>query len=493
MSEYLFSELFQGVAQSNLLGTPPEKVTGITFDSRRCEPGSVFFALHGWRDDGACYAADAVKRGATLVVSQDALPDLEGSCNLLVPNVADALGIVASHFYGDPSQKLELVGVTGTNGKTTVVTLLHELMGYLGCKSGLLSTIENRVLDKVYPTKMTTPDPITVNALLKEMVDAGCRYAFMEVSSHAAAQHRVAGLKFAGGVFTNITRDHLDYHKTFAEYLAAKQSFFTSLPPEAFALVNLDDSHAAQMTQNAKCHVHTYSLQEMADYHAKVRDVSFGAMDLEVDGREVTVALLGRFNAYNLLAVYGVGQLLGFSTEQLLQGISQLHPVRGRFDCQLGPNGLVAIVDYAHTPDALEKIYETIEEIKPLRGNIITVMGCGGNRDQEKRGDMGNIAAHHSRWLFITNDNPRDEEPAEIANMVLKGISKDCLPQVFVELDRHTAIRQACLLADSGDYVLVAGKGHETYQEVHGQRAHFDDREEVYKAIEELKAQEAAL
>ncbi len=491
MSEYPFSELFDGL-HAELRGAPVAAVTGLSFDSRRCAPGTVFFALHGTHEDGARYAADAVQKGASVVVSQQALPELGEVCNVVVPDVAEALGTLASRFYGDPSQKLKLVGVTGTNGKTTVVTLLHELMGLLGCKSGLLSTIENRVLDQVHPTTMTTPDPITVNALLREMVDAGCQYAFMEVSSHAAAQHRVAGLNFAGGVFTNITRDHLDYHKTFADYLSAKQSFFTGLPAEAFALVNIDDDHAAQMTQNAHCHVHTYSLQEMADYHAKVRAVTLGAMDLEVDGREVTVALLGRFNAYNLLAVYAVGQQLGFSQEVLLPGLSQLHPVRGRFDCQLGPNGLVVVVDYAHTPDALEKVYETIEEIKPLRGHIITVMGCGGNRDQEKRADMGKIAAQHSQWLFVTNDNPRNEDPEQIANMVLKGISRESLPQVFVELDRAKAIRQACLLAASGDYVLVAGKGHETYQEVQGQRTHFDDREEVFKAIEELKSEETA-
>ncbi|WP_373829830.1 UDP-N-acetylmuramoyl-L-alanyl-D-glutamate--2,6-diaminopimelate ligase, partial [Bacteroides heparinolyticus] len=394
----------------------------------------------------------------------------------------DAVGKVATAFYGDPTSKMELVGVTGTNGKTTIATLLYNMFRYFGYKAGLISTVCNYIDERPVPTEHTTPDPITLNRLLGEMADSGCKYVFMEVSSHSIAQKRISGLKFAGGIFTNLTRDHLDYHKTVENYLKAKKAFFDGLPKTAFAITNADDKNGKVMVQNCRAVVKTYSTQTMADYKARIMECHFEGMFLEIEGREVGVQFTGRFNASNLLAVYGAARMLGKQTDDILIAMSMLKCVSGRLEPIHSPKGFTAIVDYAHTPDALKNVLLSIHEILQATGQVITVCGAGGNRDKGKRPIMAKESARLSDRVIITSDNPRFEEPQDIINDMLAGLDKDDLQKTISIVDRREAIKTACMLAKRGDVILVAGKGHENYQEIKGVKHHFDDKEEL-KAI----------
>ncbi|WP_373850438.1 UDP-N-acetylmuramoyl-L-alanyl-D-glutamate--2,6-diaminopimelate ligase, partial [Bacteroides heparinolyticus] len=399
-----------------------------------------------------------------------------------VKDSEDAVGKVATAFYGDPTSKMELVGVTGTNGKTTIATLLYNMFRYFGYKAGLISTVCNYIDERPVPTEHTTPDPITLNRLLGEMADSGCKYVFMEVSSHSIAQKRISGLKFAGGIFTNLTRDHLDYHKTVENYLKAKKAFFDGLPKTAFAITNADDKNGKVMVQNCRAVVKTYSTQTMADYKARIMECHFEGMFLEIEGREVGVQFTGRFNASNLLAVYGAARMLGKQTDDILIAMSMLKCVSGRLEPIHSPKGFTAIVDYAHTPDALKNVLLSIHEILQATGQVITVCGAGGNRDKGKRPIMAKESARLSDRVIITSDNPRFEEPQDIINDMLAGLDKDDLQKTISIVDRREAIKTACMLAKRGDVILVAGKGHENYQEIKGVKHHFDDKEEL-KAI----------
>ncbi|WP_373799326.1 UDP-N-acetylmuramoyl-L-alanyl-D-glutamate--2,6-diaminopimelate ligase, partial [Bacteroides heparinolyticus] len=405
-----------------------------------------------------------------------------GIAYIQVKDSEDAVGKVATAFYGDPTSKMELVGVTGTNGKTTIATLLYNMFRYFGYKAGLISTVCNYIDERPVPTEHTTPDPITLNRLLGEMADSGCKYVFMEVSSHSIAQKRISGLKFAGGIFTNLTRDHLDYHKTVENYLKAKKAFFDGLPKTAFAITNADDKNGKVMVQNCRAVVKTYSTQTMADYKARIMECHFEGMFLEIEGREVGVQFTGRFNASNLLAVYGAARMLGKQTDDILIAMSMLKCVSGRLEPIHSPKGFTAIVDYAHTPDALKNVLLSIHEILQATGQVITVCGAGGNRDKGKRPIMAKESARLSDRVIITSDNPRFEEPQDIINDMLAGLDKDDLQKTISIVDRREAIKTACMLAKRGDVILVAGKGHENYQEIKGVKHHFDDKEEL-KAI----------
>ena len=461
-------------------------ITALTADSRKVVPGSMFVAVKGYNTDGHKYIPQAVAAGARAIIYEDTPPVTDE--NVIWIKVADsavALGRLASHWYGNPSQKLTLVGVTGTNGKTTIATLLYDLWRLAGRKAGLLSTVVNKIDSEEVPSTHTTPDPLELNALLARMVDAGCSFAAMEVSSHAAAQHRIAGLHFRGGIFTNLTRDHLDYHKTFAAYLAAKKSFFDMLTPDAFALTNADDRNGMIMLQNTGAGVKaTYSVRSEADFRVKVIEDRLDGMTLAVRGHELETPFSGRFNASNLAAVFGAATLLGFTdTAELLRMMSLLTPVAGRFQAFHSDSGITAIVDYAHTPDALVNVLDTIAETAPRDSRIITVCGCGGNRDHGKRPVMAAEAARRSDILVITSDNPRDENPDDIIADMLAGLDEDQKQRTFTNTDRRQAIRTAAALAHPGDVILVAGKGHETYQICAGVTSHFDDREEVRAAL----------
>ena len=457
-----------------LKGTKPETVTALTDDSRAVEPGGMFVAV----------------RGAAAVVCEEipaAIDEarLSRAFFVLVPNSSIALGLLASRWWGDPSRALTLVGVTGTNGKTTIATLLYRLATAMGEKAGLLSTVENRIADEIVPATHTTPGPLKLQALLARMVDAGCSFCAMEVSSHAAAQHRIAGLDFDGGIFTNLTRDHLDYHKTFKAYLEAKKSFFDSLSGRAWALTNLDDPNGPIMVQSTAARpTATYSLRNDADFRVQVVENRLDGMLLDFNGKEVETMFVGRFNASNLAAVYGAGILSGFDADEVLKAISAMTPVAGRFQPFRSPQGVTAIVDYAHTPDALENVLSTINEIMAGKGRIITVCGCGGDRDKGKRPLMAAVAARLSQVVVITSDNPRSEDPKAIADDMLAGVTDPCMrARIIVNLDRREAIRTAAALAAPGDLILIAGKGHETYQICGGETRHFDDREEIAQAL----------
>jgi len=403
-----------------------------------------------------------------------------------VSDSSEALGLMASAFYGNPSSNLKLVGVTGTNGKTTTATLLYRIVGMLGFKAGLLSTVVNQVVDEQIPTTHTTPDPIELNRLLRRMVDAGCSYCFMEVSSHAVVQKRIAGLTFAGGIFTNITHDHLDYHKTFDEYIRAKKMFFDQLPSESFALVNADDRNGMVMVQNTKAKVSTYALHSIADFRCRVVESHFDGMLLNMDGLEVWTRLIGEFNAYNLLAIYASLLLLGFDKTDVLLQLSMVNSVSGRFEYVSSSGGITAVVDYAHTPDALVNVIETIKKIKSSGQRLITVVGAGGNRDKTKRPVMARVAVQNSDLVILTSDNPRFEEPEDIINDMKAGVDEEFTKKLVTIVDRHEAIRTACLLANKEDIILVAGKGHENYQEVKGVKHHFDDKEVLAEIFNEL-------
>lgn len=454
-------------------------ITGIQFDSRKVQPGNLFVATAGTAADGHDYIGQAIRQGAAAVVCEHTVPEAGGTCTIVVPSSAHALGLLAHLWFGEPSKHLTLVGVTGTNGKTTIATLLYKLTRSLGCKAGLLSTVCNYIEDTAVPATHTTPDALELNGLLARMVEAGCTYAFMEVSSHAIAQERIAGLDFDGAVFTNLTRDHIDFHKTFDNYRDTKKRFFDQLKRDAFAVTNKDDKNGLVMTQNTLARVCTYSTRSVADWHAQILEEGFDGMLLAVNRTEVFVPLVGRFNASNILAIYGTACCLGFPPEETLRVLSTLQPVNGRFEAIRSPKGWTAIVDYAHTPDAVENVLNTINEIRRPEARLITVVGCGGNRDKGKRPMMASIAKKGSAQLILTSDNPRDEEPADILNDMLAGLTEAEKLSTLVIPDRHTAIQTACTMAQAGDVILVAGKGHEDYQIIKGVKHHFDDHEVV--------------
>ena len=455
----------------------------ITFDSRAAKVGSMFVAQKGVHADGHLYIPKAVEDGATVVMCQD-LPSVQpdGVTFVQVADSDTALGLAASNFYGNPSHKLQLVGITGTNGKTTTVTLLHRMMRDMGLHAGLLSTIVNRIDDEEIAATHTTPDAIEINRLLALMVERGCQYCFMEVSSHAIVQKRVAGLRFAGAIFSNITHDHLDYHKTMANYIAAKKGLFDSLPADAFALVNVDDKNGRVMVQNCAAKVKSYSLQTVADYRCRIIESTIHGQQIELNGREFWTPLVGRFNAYNITAIVATALLLGLDEDEVLRVASGLHAAPGRFQYIHG-NGITAIVDYAHTPDALQNVIDTINQVRQPGHSLIVVVGCGGDRDPLKRPIMARIAAEGADHLVLTSDNPRTENPEAILDAMEKGLTPELKTKTVRISDRRQAIRAAVMMAREGDIILIAGKGHETYQEINGVRHHFDDREEVGECL----------
>lgn len=459
-------------------GDMTKEVKGICFDSRKAKPGFVFVAVKGTVSDGHEYISKAITLGATAVVCEK-LPEAttEAVAFVTVKDSAATLGIMASNFYGNPSAKLKLVGVTGTNGKTTVATLLHKLYGAMGFKVGMLSTVVNKIVDKEIPSTHTTPDPIQINELLVEMLVAGCTHCFMEVSSHAVDQKRIEGLSFTGALFTNITHDHLDYHKTFESYIRAKKGFFDGLSSDAFALVNVDDKRGMVMLQNCKAKKQTYGLKKMADFKGKIVTNSIEGLELDINNKSVWFKLVGDFNAYNLLAVYGAACLLGEDPETVLMKLSGLTGASGRFELVMPGLKFTAIVDYAHTPDALKNVLETIAQFRSGQEQVIAVVGCGGNRDKTKRPLMGAIACKYSDKVIFTSDNPRDEDPMEIIREMQQGVSPSDAKKTLVMVEREEAIKTACMLAKEKDIILVAGKGHETYQEIKGVKHPFDDHE----------------
>lgn len=479
------SDILRNTRPLEVRGTLEADITGVQMDSRRVEGGNLFVAVKGTQADGHSYIPKALELGATAILQSDPLPaeTPEDVTFVRVEDTEDAVGKVATLFYGDPTSKLKLVGVTGTNGKTTIATVLYNMFRALGYKVGLCSTVCNFIDDEAVPADHTTPDPITLNALLARMVEAGCEYAFMECSSHAIHQKRIGGLRFAGGLFTNLTRDHLDYHKTFANYRDAKKAFFDTLPAEAFAITNADDKNGDIMVQNTKATVKTYSTRTMADFKGRILEESLEGMLLDINGSEVSVHFVGRFNVSNLLAVYGAAVMLGQAPEEVLRVLSSLRPVNGRFEAIRSPKGVNAIIDYAHTPDALVNVLTAIGEIVHGKGQIITVCGAGGNRDKGKRPIMAQEAANRSDRVIITSDNPRFEEPQAIINDMLAGLDEEQKQKVIAIVDRREAIRAAAMMAQSGDVILIAGKGHEPYQEICGVKHHFDDHEEVRAAF----------
>ncbi len=464
----------------DIIGPTEIEIKSIELDSRKVFHGSLFFAMKGISADGHEFIDQAIKNGA-IAIACEHLPEhlTESVTYLLVKHSSSALGIMASEFYDNPSSKLKLVGVTGTNGKTTTVNLLYQVFRGLGIKTGLLSTIVNRIDEESVPSTHTTPDPIQINELLARMVAVGCQYCFMEVSSHAVTQNRILGLCFKGGIFTNLTHDHLDYHGTFDAYLKAKKQFFDNLPDDAFAIVNKDDRNGIVMVQNTKAQVYSYSLRSLADFHCRIVENQFQGLQLNLDGKDCWFRLIGVFNAYNLLVVYSVAQLLGQDKDQTLTILSSLEPVDGRFNTVYSPGGITAIVDYAHTPDALQNVLETIQSIRTHKEQLITVVGAGGNRDSAKRPIMAQIASRLSDRVILTSDNPRFEEPEKILDDMKKGIESQNTSKVLVIQNREEAIKTAYALAKPGDILLVAGKGHETYQEIKGVKYPFDDKKIV--------------
>lgn len=479
------TDVLQNVILLQTFGNLEIEITNIQFDSRKVDSGSVFVATHGTSSDGHLFIEMALEKGAVAIVCEKMPLTIKPEiCYIKVSDSADALGQMASAWYDFPSSKLTLVGVTGTNGKTTIATLLYHLFKKLGHKSGLLSTVCNYIDDRVIEATHTTPDALNLNELLSEMVKSGCKYAFMEVSSHSIDQRRIAGLEFNGGIFTNITRDHIDYHLTFENYLKVKKKFFDDLPEDAFALTNLDDKNGQVMLQNTKAKKYSYSLRAIADFKTKIIEQGFDGMLLEINNIEVNVSFIGRFNASNLSAVYGTAVLLGQDNREVLRIISLLHSVSGRFETLRSPSGYTAIVDYAHTPDALNNVIGTINQILQGNGRLITVVGCGGNRDKGKRPMMAREAVDGSWKAILTSDNPRFEEPQDIINDMLTGLDLIQKTKSLTIVDRREAIKTACAMAQPGDIVLVAGKGHEDYQIIQGVKHHFDDREEVRNCFE---------
>ncbi len=479
------SELLKTIKPLSIEGSAEVEITGVDIDSRRIAPGHLFVAIKGTQTDGHAYIAKATELGAAAVLCEELPAEVkEGVTYVTVESTESAVGPVATLFNGDPSRKLKLVGVTGTNGKTTIATLLYKMFRQMGHRCGLLSTVCNYIEDEAIPASHTTPDPIELNALLARMADAGCEYVFMECSSHAIAQKRIGGLKFAGGLFTNLTRDHLDYNKTFENYRDAKKAFFDTLSKDAFAITNADDKNGMFMVQNTKARVKTYSTRSMADFKARIIECHFEGMYLEIDNHEVGVQFIGKFNVSNLLAVYGAAVMLGKQPEEILVVMSTLKSVSGRLEPIRSQNGeYTAIVDYAHTPDALENVLCAIHEVLDGKGRVITVCGAGGNRDKGKRPLMAREAVKQSDIVIITSDNPRFEEPQDIINDMLAGINTQQMKKVMTNIDRREAIRTACMMARKGDVILVAGKGHEDYQEIKGVKHHFDDKEVISSII----------
>ena len=496
----ILSELLKVIEPIEVIGETNKEIKGLHFDSRKIGEGDLFVAQIGTAVDGHTFIDGCVEKGAAAVVLSkreyikaypQPLPKGKGVTYILVENTDKALGLLASKWIGEPSKMLTLVGVTGTNGKTTIATLLYKLVRALGHKAGLLSTVVNYIEDEAVAATHTTPDAIELNGLLRRMVDAGCEYAFMEVSSHAIAQERIAGLDFDGALFTNLTRDHIDYHKTFDNYRDTKKRLFDGLKKSAFAVTNKDDKNGLVMTQNCKAEVKTYSTRSLADYKAQILEEGFEGMMLNINGKEVFVPLVGRFNVSNLLCIYGAALCLGFEELEVLRVLSTLKPVNGRFETIRSPKGWTAIVDYAHTPDAVDNVIQTIREIidgqkskvESRKPRLITVIGCGGNRDKGKRPMMAQIAKRGSEQLILTSDNPRDEEPADILNDMKAGLTEEELRSTLVIEDREAAIQTACMLAQKGDVILVAGKGHEDYQIIKGVKHHFDDHEVVRRYL----------
>ena len=472
----ILSELLRGVTYKELKGDRNIDVAALTYDSRAVGEGYCFFAVAGTAVDGHNFIGKAVEAGARTVICQH-IPAEVAECDctfVVVEDTNTAMGVMASNYYGNPSHELRVVGVTGTNGKTTIATLLYDLVQSMGYKAGLISTVVYKVGAKEIISTHTTPDAIRLNAMMREMVDAGCEYCFMECSSHAIVQQRIGGLRFVGGLFTNITHEHLDYHKTFAEYIRAKKSFFDALPKSAFALVNADDRNGEVMLQNTKASRYTLSLQRMADFRAKVIEMMVEGMELRIDNKEVWVQFLGRFNAYNLLTVYGAAVLLGFDKEEVLAHLSMLHPVSGRFETVLAKDGTTAVVDFAHTPDALENIINTIEELRTDGQRLIVVCGCGGDRDKTKRPVMGAMAAKRADVAIFTSDNPRTENPEDILREMEAGVEAG--DRYLKITDRHEAIKTAVMLAEPRDIILLAGKGHEDYQIIGAEKLPFNDK-----------------
>lgn len=471
-------ELLHAIPVLDIRGDSDTLISSLTFDSRKINQGSLFVAIKGGHVDGHDYLVEVARKGVSAVLVTE-MPEVldDKVVYVLVHDTAFALGVVAANFYDNPSKKLKLVGITGTNGKTTTASLLCQLFGKLGYSVGLISTIENRIIDQIYLAQYTTPDPVALNYLLSQMVEQGCDYCFMEVSSHAVVQQRIAGLHFAGGVFTNITHDHLDFHETFDNYIKAKKSFFDNLDRSAFALINVDDRNGNVMLQNTFAHSKTYALRSMADFKVKIIESHFEATLLQIDDKQVWVRLVGGFNAYNLLAVYGVAILLEQETGKVLTALSELQSAKGRFELITSEKGIVGIVDYAHTPDALENVLKTIGELRKSGQQILTVVGCGGDRDRTKRPRMAEIACILSDKVVLTSDNPRTENPENIIKDMEEGVPNSMENKVFSIVDRKEAIRAACHIAQAGDIILIAGKGHENYQEVNGERIHFDDME----------------
>lgn len=476
------NQIIEGI-DCHITGCIDCEIKGIAFDSRKVEQGTLFVAQKGEHVDGHKFIDTAVEMGAKAIVCQQMPQNLHAGVTYIQTNSSDkALGLMADNYYGHPSRKLKLIGITGTNGKTTTVTLLHRMFRLMGYHVGLLSTIVNKIDEEEIASTHTTPDALRLNELLHAMVESGCDYCFMEVSSHSVVQQRIAGLTFAGGIFSNITRDHLDYHKTMAQYIAAKKGFFDGLGKEAFALTNIDDKNGMVMVQNCAAKVHTYSLRQMADYRCKVLANTFQGLQLELNGKEVWTRLVGRFNAYNLSAIWATAVISGTSEDEALRLLSMLEAAEGRFEYVSG-NGITAIVDYAHTPDALENVIGTINEIRQPQQQLITVVGCGGDRDSGKRPMMAQIAVKNSDKVVLTSDNPRTEDPDKILDDMEAGLSAEELVHAVRITDRHQAIRTACMMAKESDIILVAGKGHEKYQEINGVRNHFDDKEELRKYL----------
>lgn len=477
--------IIQGIEIIEINGSVTTDITGVHIDSRKVTEGGLFIATRGTQSDGHTFIQGAIKAGATAILCEEMPKEMNEKqvTFIRVSNTEKIAGKVATQFYGNPTSQLKLIGVTGTNGKTTIATLLYQMFRQMGYKVGLLSTVCNYINEKAVPATHTTPDPITLNSLLAQMVDEGCEYAFMEVSSHAIAQNRIAGLTFAGGIFTNLTRDHLDYHGTVENYLKAKKLFFDNLPKDAFAVTNLDDKNGLVMTQNTAAKVATYSQRNLCDFKGRILEHHLEGMIIDFNDKETAVQFVGKFNASNLLAVFATAVMLGQETDEVLRVMSMLKPVSGRFEAIRSPKGYTAIVDYAHTPDAIANVLGAIHEILNGNGEIITVVGAGGNRDKGKRPLMAKEAVKGSAKVIITSDNPRFEEPADIIQDMLQGLSDEEQEKVLTISDRREAIRTACMIAKSGDVILVAGKGHEDYQDIKGVKHHFDDREEVKKAM----------
>jgi len=477
-------EILKGIDIISVTGTKNTVITGIEFDSRKVTTGSLFVAVKGYKTDGHDFISSAIASGASSVICE-ILPENpdKSICWIKTGDSAKALGLAASNFFGNPSSSLKLVGVTGTNGKTTIATLLYRMFLKLGYKCGLFSTVCNYINEKELEATHTTPDPVQLNSLLSRMVDAGCDFAFMEVSSHSADQQRIAGLKFVGGIFTNLTHDHLDYHKTFDNYLKAKKRFFDSLPAGSFALVNVDDKNGRVMLQNCAARHYTFSVRGVADYRCKVIEQSFEGMGLKIQNEEVWTKFIGDFNASNLLAVYAASELLGAVKKEILTILSDLQPVSGRLELIKSPSGISGIVDYAHTPDALLNVIDTLNKIRESGVQLITVVGAGGDRDRTKRPKMAAISAEGSTKVILTSDNPRTENPEKILDDMEAGITPGLKGKTLRIADRREAIKTAVMLANKGDVVLIAGKGHETYQDIMGVKHHFDDREEMKKAL----------